>query len=103
MLQRAMKYSVQMLTTLIGLLVAIAINAQDKVEIDTQEVKSWLETNWIWIAVGVVLLLLIVFIGRGSRGYRRTTTHEGGERKTTTVVKDAEGNVQSVTTTEEKL
>jgi predicted negative regulator of RcsB-dependent stress response len=72
------------------------------VEIDTHEVKSWLETNWIWVVAGVVLLLLIVLLSRGSRTTNNRTI-AGGERRTTTVVKDAQGNVQSVTTTEEKL
>jgi hypothetical protein len=103
MLQRAMKYSVQLLTVILFSLIAIAASAQDKVEIDTQDVKSWLERNWIWVAAGIVLIVLIALIGRGNRTARRTTTLDGGERKTTTVVKDAAGNVQSVTTTEEKL
>ena len=102
MLQIVMKYSAKAIAVFMLLLTTIQSQAQDKVEIDTHEVKSWLETNWIWVAAGVVLLLLIVVLSRG----RRTTnnrTINGGERKTTTVVKDAQGNVQSVTTTEEKL
>jgi len=102
MLQIAMKYSFKAMAALILMLTSIVVQAQEKVEIDTQEVKSWLETNWIWVAAGVVLLLLIVFLSRGSRTTNNRTI-SGGERKTTTVVKDEQGNVQSVTTTEEKL
>jgi hypothetical protein len=102
MLQIVMKYSAKAIAVFMLILATIQLHAQDKVEIDTQEVKSWLETNWIWVTAGVVLLLLIVFLGRGSRTVNNRTI-SGGERKTTTVVKDAQGNVQSVTTTEEKL
>ena len=102
MLQIVMKYSAKALAVFMLMLTTIRLNAQDKVEIDTQEVKSWLETNWIWVAAGVVLLLLIIIISRGNRT-TNSRTISGGERKTTTVVKDAQGNVQSVTTTEEKI
>lgn len=102
MLQIAMKYSLKAFAALMLLMTSIAARAQDKVEIDTQEVKSWLETNWIWVVAGVVLLLLIVLVSRRSSPTNRTTI-SGGERKTTTVVKDAQGNVQSVTTTDEKI
>ncbi|HKO78738.1 MAG TPA: hypothetical protein VJU78_00010 [Chitinophagaceae bacterium] len=102
MLQIAMKYSTKALAVFMFMLISVVLQAQNKVEIDTQEVKSWLERNWIWVAAGVVLLLLIALFSRRSRA-GRTTTVSGGERKTTTVIKDAQGNVQSVTTTEEKL
>lgn len=102
MLQIVMKYRAKALAVFMLMLTTITLNAQDKVEIDTQEVKSWFETNWIWVVVGVVLLLLIVLLSRGRRT-ADSRTISGGERKTTTVVKDAQGNVQSVTTTEEKL
>ena len=102
MLQIAMKYSFKAFAALMLLMTSVAARAQNKVEIDTQEMKSWFETNWIWVAAGIVLLLLIVLISRRSNaGNSRTIS--GGERKTTTVIKDAQGNVQSVTTTEEKL
>ena len=95
MLQTAMKYSTKALGAFFFLLINIAAQAQDKVEIDTQEVKSWFERNWIWVAGAVLLLLLIVLLGR-----RKGT---GGQRRTTTVIKDPDGKVKSVTTTEEKL
>lgn len=93
MLQTAMKYSTKALGAFILMLMNFAAQAQDKVEIDTQEVKSWFENNWIWVAGGVVLLLLVMLLSRRS----------GGQRKTTTVIKDPDGKVKSVTTTEEKL
>jgi hypothetical protein len=103
MLQIALKYSLKAFAALMLLMTSIAARAQDKVEIDTQEVKSWFETNWIWVVAGIVLLLLIVLVSRRSSPPGNRTTISGGERKTTTVVKDAQGNVQSVTTTEEKI
>ena len=104
MLQTIRQYGTRTLGAIILTLVSLAGSAQDKVEIDTHEVKSWLETNWIWVVGGIILLLLLVMIGRSGRRNTRTTDNvTGGERKTTTVVKDAAGNVQSVTTTEERL
>ena len=94
MLQTAMKHSVEAFGAFVLMLLSFAAQAQDKVEIDTQEVKSWFENNWIWVAGGVVLLLLVMLLGR-----RRS----GGQRKTTTVIKDPDGHVKSVTTTEEKI
>ena len=102
MLQIAMKYSFKAFAALMLLMTSIAAQAQNKVEIDTQEVKSWFETNWIWVVAGIVLLLLIVLVSRRSNP-NNSRIISGGERKTTTVIKDAQGNVQSVTTTEEKL
>jgi flagellar biosynthesis/type III secretory pathway M-ring protein FliF/YscJ len=93
MLQTAMKYSTKALDAFILMLLSFAAQAQNKVEIDTQEVKSWFENNWIWIAGGVVLLLLVMLLSR----------RRGGQRKTTTVIKDPDGHVKSVTTTEEKI
>jgi multisubunit Na+/H+ antiporter MnhB subunit len=69
--------------------------AQESVEINGQDVGSWFERNWMWVA-GAVLLLLILLIAAASK------RKAAGVRKTTTVVKDTYGNVKSVTTTEEK-
>lgn len=69
------------------------VRAQDKIEIDKEEIGSWFERNWIWVAAGLLLIVLIALMGRG----------KAGSRKTTTVVKDAEGHTKSVTTTEEKF
>jgi len=75
------------------MLSTIMVRAQDKIEIDKGEISSWFERNWIWVAAGVLLILLIALMGRG----------KAGSRKTTTVIKDAEGHTKSVTTTEEKF
>ncbi|RYY58401.1 MAG: hypothetical protein EOO05_16560 [Chitinophagaceae bacterium] len=63
--------------------------AQDKIVIDKSEAESWLMRNWIWVALGALVLLILLF--SGSRARRRTTT---------TVTKDDYGNVRKVTTTE---
>lgn len=75
------------------MLSTVIARAQDKIEIDKGEIGSWFERNWMWVAGGVLLILLISLMGRG----------KAGSRKTTTVVKDAEGHTKSVTTTEEKF
>ncbi len=80
------------------MLTAVIAKAQDKIEVDTGEVKSWLEQNWMWVAGGAALLLLIVLLSRGNR-----TNKVRGTKRTTTVVKDAGGHTKSVTTTEEKF
>jgi protein-S-isoprenylcysteine O-methyltransferase Ste14 len=79
------------------LLVSVIAHAQDK-EINTEEVKSWLEQNWIWVAGAVILLILIMLLSRGKK-----TNGFSGTRKTTTVVRDNDGLTKSVTTIEEKL
>lgn len=82
---------------LILMLTAIAVQAQDKIEIDTEEVSSWIERNWMWVAGVALLLLFIVLLGRSRSGSRHDS------RRTTTVIKDAQGNTKSVTTTEENI
>jgi uncharacterized membrane protein len=91
--------SIYRLAFLPGLmLVSVISHAQNK-EVSTEEVKSWLEQNWIWVAGGVILLILIMLLSRGTK----TTNRFSGTRKTTTVVRDNEGHTKSVTTIEEKL
>ncbi len=75
------------------MLSAFIVRAQDKIEIDKEEIGSWFERNWIWVAAGLILIVLIALMGRG----------KAGSRKSTTVVKDAQGHTKSVTTTEEKF
>ena len=82
-----------MLCVAIFLLSAVIVQAQDQIEINKREIGSWFERNWIWVAAGVLLIVLIALMGRG----------KAGSRKTTTVVKDAQGQTKSVTTTEEKF
>jgi len=75
------------------MLSAFIVRAQDNIEIDKEEIGSWFERNWIWVAAGLILIVLIALMGRG----------KAGSRKSTTVVKDAQGHTKSVTTTEEKF
>ncbi len=67
----------------------LPVLAQEKVEINGQDVGSWFSRNWMWVTGVVVLLLLIILFSGGKR-----------KRKTTTIVKDDYGNVKSVSTTE---
>ena len=67
--------------------------AQQDVKVNGREVGSWFERNWMWVAGGALVLLIIAFAGRGGNAKKRTTT---------TVLKDGLGNVKSVTTTEVK-
>lgn len=89
------KHSIKIFSVFIFMLIGMAIQAQDKIEIDTEEVGSWFERNWMWVAGGILLLLLIMIVSR-SRG-------KSDRRRTTTVIKDAQGNTKSVTTTEENM
>ncbi len=92
-------YSIRFLAFCILIMNVLAGQAQDKVEIDTQQAVSWFERNWIWVVAGVVLIIILAALGRS----RNRTTVTGGKRKTTTVVEDAAGNIRGVTTTEENL
>lgn len=76
----------------------LVAQAQDKVNLDTEKVESWLEKNWMWVAGAVLLLIIIAVLS--SRGAR---TRQINQRKTTTVIKDPEGNVKSITTTEDTV
>lgn len=89
------KYSARLTGFLLFMLIGIAAHAQEKIEIDTKEVGSWFERNWMWVAAGVLLLLLIAVLGR--------SRSRGESRRTTTVIGDAQGNTKSVTTTEENI
>lgn len=92
------QYASRLAATLSILLYSLLSSAQDKIEVDTGEVKSWLEQNWMWVVAGVVLLILIIALSRGNR-----SKAVRGTRRTTTVVKDPAGHTKSVTTTEEKI
>ncbi|MET0634884.1 MAG: hypothetical protein ABWZ25_02585 [Chitinophagaceae bacterium] len=72
------------------LLLNLVLFAQDKIVIDKSEAESWFMRNWIWVALGALILLILLFSG-SSRIRKRSTT---------TVVKDDYGNVRKVTTTE---
>ena len=93
MQQYFLKQRIKLLNVVILMLSGIIVRAQDKIEIDKEEISSWFERNWIWVAGGLVLILIIALLSRG----------KGGSRKTTTVIKDPHGHTKSVTTTEEKF
>jgi len=84
-------------STIVFLLTSLVGNAQDNTNFDKQQIMLWFENNWMWVVGGIVLLFIIALSGRRSR---RIT---GGKRKTTTVVRDADGKTKSVTTTEEPI
>ena len=71
----------------LGLLVNMGAQAQDKVTVTHTETQttSWISDNWLWVAGGV--LLLIILIALGSRGSRTTTTRDNitGTTTSTTV------------------
>lgn len=99
MVQKTFKHLAKGLSILLFTVVAVAAQAQDKIDVDTEKVESWFEKNWIWVAAAVVLLIIIaLFSSRGSK-----TTPKINQRKTTTVIKDPDGNVKSVTTTEDTV
>ena len=93
MLQYIFKHFVKIVGIFLFMLSGTTLQAQEKVEIDTQEVASWFESNWMWVAAGIIILLMIIFFSRGNNG----------RRKTTTVIKDSHGKTKSVTTTEEQI
>ena len=82
------------LTGLVLALLQVSAIAQDstKVTIDTGKVESWFSQNWMWVAIGAVVL--IVLIAMMSGGTKRATV------KKTTIVKeeDASGVVRTTTT-----
>ena len=70
--------------------------AQDKIEIEPEEVENWFQRNQLWVYIGAGVLLLLIIIA-SSGGSRRTS------KKTTTVVRDKDGFTERVTTTEEEI
>lgn len=98
MIQTTYNRLLKAMNVLFFTLLAITAQAQDKVDLDTEKVESWFEQNWIWVAAAVVLLVIIALFS--SRG---RTTRKVNQRKTTTVIKDPEGNVKSITTTEDTV
>jgi hypothetical protein len=99
MVHTTFRQLVKALNILFFTLLALGVQAQDKVKLDTQDVQSWFEKNWIWVAGAVLLLIIIALFS--SR--RNTTARKVNQRKTTTVIKDPEGNVKSITTTEDTV
>ncbi|MGC4035465.1 MAG: hypothetical protein QM764_05850 [Chitinophagaceae bacterium] len=92
------KHSKRSLIQYYGVLILLLITpfmtliAQSDVKINSEDVSSWFQRNWMWVAGAVLLLIIIAVAGSGKRRSRTTTT----------IVKDDLGNVKRVTTTEVK-
>ena len=75
-------------------LLQLPLMAQDSaVKIDKEQVESWFSQNWMWVAIGA--LVLIILIAMMSGGSKKVNTV-----KKTTIVKeeDASGVVKTTTT-----
>jgi hypothetical protein len=91
------KDSVKLVGIIFFMLTSMIVSAQDKIKISKEEIGTWFERNWMWVAIGAVaLILLIALLSRG-------TTNRLGSRRTTTVIKDDHGKTKSVVTTEEPI
>ena len=99
MIHTTFKNVVKALNVILFTLIALGVQAQDKVKLDTEQVESWFEKNWIWVAGAVLLLIIIALFS----GRRNAMNRKVNQRKTTTVIKDPEGNVKSITTTEDTV
>jgi protein-S-isoprenylcysteine O-methyltransferase Ste14 len=99
MIHTTFKQLIKALNVILFTLLTLGVQAQDKVKVDTEQVESWFAKNWIWVAGAVLLLIIIALFS--SR--RNTTARKVNQRKTTTVIKDPEGNVKSITTTEDTV
>ena len=85
--QRGLRY---FLAALFLTVLQVQAFAQEKVEVNGNDVGTWFKNNWMWVTGGVVLLVLILLFSGGKSKSKRTTT----------VVKDNYGDVKRVTTTE---
>ena len=91
------KDSVKLVGIIFFMLTSMIVSAQDKIKINKEELGTWFERNWMWVAIGAVaFILLIALLSRG-------TTSRLGSRRTTTVIKDDHGKTKSVVTTEEPI
>jgi hypothetical protein len=45
-----------------------------KVEINGNDVGSWFSRNWVWVTLGIVILVIFLLISGGSRSSRHRTT-----------------------------
>ena len=99
MIHTTFKNAVKALNVFLFTIIAVVAQAQDKITVDTEQVESWFEKNWIWVAGAVLLLIIIALFS--SR--RNAVNRKVNQRKTTTVIKDPDGNVKSITTTEDTV
>ncbi len=90
---KPIKYAQKLLLSIIAVFALQYAFAQKHVEVNGQDVGSWLGAHWIWVAVAIVILIVLLIAALGSR--------RGVKRRSTTVVKDAGGHVKSVTTRED--
>ena len=90
------KNSAKLVGILFFMLISLMVRAQEKIVIDKEEIGTWFERNWMWVAGGVVVVLLIAVLSRGN-------TSRLGSRRTTTVIKDEHGKTKSVVTSEEPV
>ena len=94
---RYIKDSVKPLGTLLFMLTSMIVSAQEKIKISKEEIGTWFERNWMWVAIGAVALILLIAL------FSRGTVSRLGSRRTTTVIKDDRGKTKSVVTTEEPI
>lgn len=68
--------------------------AQDVVDVEVhpENAKSWLANNWMWVALGALVLIIILIAASGGGSSRH--------KKTTIVREDNTGGVTRTTTTE---
>lgn len=88
-------FTVKMILTSLMLLAFNAILfAQDKVVVvDTAEAGNWFSRNWMYVAGGVLLLVILFAIGSSSSRSKSVTTREtndGITRTTSTTTTDTD-------------
>jgi hypothetical protein len=75
-------------STLVLALYQLVAMAQDapKVEVNGNDVGTWIGQNWIWI-VGIIVLLIIILLASSgrSRSSKSTTVRRDIDGRTTTV------------------
>ncbi len=85
-----MKYFKMLFVSAMCLILKQVSFAQEKVNVNGHDVGTWFSHNWMWITIAIVVLLILLLSVSG-----------GTKRKTTTIVRDNEGSIKSVTTKEE--
>ncbi len=91
------KDSVKLVGIIFFMLKSMIVSAQEKIKINNEEIGTWFERNWMWVAIGAVALILLIAL------FSRGTVSRLGSRRTTTVIKDDRGKTKSVVTTEEPI
>ncbi|MEI9935107.1 MAG: hypothetical protein WDM71_09735 [Ferruginibacter sp.] len=84
-----MKYFKMLFVSAMFLIFKQVSFAQEKVNVNGHDVGTWFSRNWMWITIAIVVLLILLL------------STNGGTKKTTTIVRDNDGTVKSVTTKEE--